>query len=65
MVRCALWSETRLGLQTLDIGRSAIDRQNSCSLELSGTHLFYSILLDGGLSLFRVNRWTPVPTWKD
>ena len=47
MVRCALWSEMRLGLATLDIGRGGLDRQNSCTLEMSGRHLYYVVFLDG------------------
>ena len=48
MVRAAVWLENRGGLETLNIGRGALDRKDSCTLELSGRHLFYSILLDGG-----------------
>jgi hypothetical protein len=48
MVRCALWCETRLGLDTLDIGRGGLDRKDSCTLELSGAHLCYVVVLDGG-----------------
>jgi hypothetical protein len=48
MVRAAVWLENRAGLETLNIGRGALDRKDSCTLELSGRHLFYSVLLDGG-----------------
>jgi hypothetical protein len=47
MVRCAVWSERCLGVETLAIGREGHDRADSCTLELAGRHLFYSILLDG------------------
>jgi hypothetical protein len=48
MVRAAVWLENRAGLETLNIGREGLAPTNSCTLELSGRHLFYSVLLDGG-----------------
>jgi hypothetical protein len=48
MVRAALWFEDRLGLETLTIGREALDRRDSCTLQTCGKHLFFLILLDGG-----------------
>ena len=47
MVRCAFWSEQRLGLDTLDIGRGGLDRKDSCTLEMSGAHFYYVVFLDG------------------
>jgi hypothetical protein len=54
MVRAAVWLENRAGLETLNIGRGALDRKDSCTLELSGRHLFYSVLLDGGFVFLSV-----------
>jgi hypothetical protein len=48
MVRAAVWLEIRGGLEVLNIGRGALDRQETCTLDLFGRHLFYSVLLDGG-----------------
>jgi hypothetical protein len=48
MVRAAVWLENRGRLETLNIGRGGLDRKDSCTLELAGRHLFYSVLLDGG-----------------
>ena len=48
MVRCALWCEDQLGLEVLAIGRGALDRKDSCTLEASGQHLLYVIVIDGG-----------------
>ena len=48
MVRAALWLETKAGLETLAIGREGCAPAHSCTLEMSGRHLFYSLLLDGG-----------------
>ena len=48
MVRCALWCEDQLGLEVLSIGRAGLDRRDSCTLEASGQHLLYVIVLDGG-----------------
>jgi hypothetical protein len=48
MVRCALWLEERAGLETLNIGRGALDRKDSCTLQMFGMNLFYVIVLDGG-----------------
>jgi hypothetical protein len=48
MIRCALFLEDTLGMDVLNIGRSALDRKDSCTLEACGRHLSYVILLDGG-----------------
>ena len=48
MVRAAVWLENRGRLETLNIGPGDLDRKDSCTLELAGRHLFYSVLLDGG-----------------
>jgi hypothetical protein len=48
MVRCALWLEDKLGLETLNIGREGLDPKDSCTLTMFGRHLFYAIKLDGG-----------------
>jgi hypothetical protein len=44
----AVWLENRAGLETLSIGRGGFEPANSCTLEMWGRNLFYSILLDGG-----------------
>jgi hypothetical protein len=36
------------------IGRSGLDRENTCTLQLSGRFLFYSITVDGGSVFFHV-----------
>jgi hypothetical protein len=48
MVRCALWLENRLGLETLDIGRQGLAPEHSCTLQICGRQLFYSVTLDRG-----------------
>jgi hypothetical protein len=48
MVRCVLWLEDKLGLETLNIGRQALARKDSCTLEICGAHLFYTVVIDGG-----------------
>jgi hypothetical protein len=48
MVRAGVWLELRGGLEVLNIGRAGLDRKDSCTLELSGRHLFYTVFLDGG-----------------
>jgi hypothetical protein len=48
MVRAAVWLENRAGLETLSIGRGALDRKDSCTLELSGRQLSYCVYMDGG-----------------
>ena len=35
MVRCAVWSERRLGCDVQPIGRGALDRRDSCTLAQS------------------------------
>jgi hypothetical protein len=45
MVRAAVWLENRRRLETLNIGPGDLDRKDSCTLELAGRHLFYSVLL--------------------
>jgi hypothetical protein len=47
MVRAALWCEDQLGLEVLAIGRGGHDPQGSCTLQASGQHLLYVIVLDG------------------
>jgi hypothetical protein len=37
-----------LGVETLSIGREGLAPRNSCTLEMTGRHLFYVIVLDGG-----------------
>jgi hypothetical protein len=49
MVRAAVSMEGRAGLETLNIGRDGLGPEDSCCLEITGRHLFYSLLLDGGL----------------
>ncbi len=48
MVHCALWCESQLGLEILDIARGALDPKDSCTLQASGKYLLYAIVLDGG-----------------
>ncbi len=52
MVRCAVWAERRLGCDVASIGRSGLDRKDTCTLQLSGRHLFYTLVLDGGFLFF-------------
>ena len=52
MVRCAVWSERCLGVETLAIGRGGHDRADSCTLELAGAHLFYVVVIDGTFVFF-------------
>ena len=47
MIRAAIWLERNAGLDTAAIGRSGFDPKNSCTLEMSGAHFFYTIVLDG------------------
>ena len=47
-VRAAVWLDDQLGLEILFIGRHALDREDSSTLEASGKHLSYWIILDGG-----------------
>ena len=54
MVRAALWLEDQLGVEILGIGRGALDRRDSCTLEASGKHLTYAIVLDGSFVFLRV-----------
>ena len=54
MVKAAIWLETRAGLATYYIGRGGLDRRDSCTLELAGRHLFYTVLLDGGFLFLSV-----------
>lgn len=54
MVRCALWLDVQLGIEILGIGRGALDRVDSCTLECSGKHLTYFVVLDGGFIFLRV-----------
>jgi hypothetical protein len=54
IVRSALWLERRAGLETLSIGRGGLEPANSCTLEISGRQLHYSILLDGGFVFLSV-----------
>ena len=48
MVRAALWLENNAGLETLAIGRGGLEPKDSCTLEMSGRHLFYVLKMDGG-----------------
>ena len=43
-----MWLDDQLGLEILSIGRAGLDRRDSCTLEASGKHLLYVIVLDGG-----------------
>jgi hypothetical protein len=52
MVRLAYWSERRLGCDVATIGRSGLDRRDTCTLQTSGRHLFYTLVLDGGFLFF-------------
>lgn len=48
MVRAAVWLENRVGLETESIGRGGLEPTNSCTLQMSGCQLFYSIFWEGG-----------------
>jgi hypothetical protein len=48
MVFAGVWLETNLGMEVLSIGRDSFARKDSCTLEASGRHLFYIIILNGG-----------------
>ena len=52
MVKCATWCDRRLGLDVAAIGRSGLDRKDTCTLQMSGRNLFYSVTLDGGFIFF-------------
>jgi hypothetical protein len=54
MVRAAVWLENRAGLETLSIGRGGLEPANSCTLEICGRQLHYTILLDGGFVFLSV-----------
>ena len=51
-IRVAIWAERRLGLDISAIGRSGFDRKDTCTLQLGGKNLFYSITIDGGFTFF-------------
>jgi hypothetical protein len=53
MVRCALFLEIQLDIEILGIGRGALDRKDSCTLEAAGKHLAYFVVLDGGYIFLR------------
>jgi hypothetical protein len=48
MVHAAVWLDDVLGMEILSIGRGGLDRKDSCTLEVCGCHLAYSIVIDGG-----------------
>ena len=48
MVRCAVFCDDTLGMEILSIGRGGFDPQESCTLQVCGRQLVYSILIDGG-----------------
>ena len=47
-VYAAAWLSRTCGLEVQSFGRSATAPKHSCLLEMTGRHLAYSILLDGG-----------------
>jgi len=53
MVRCALFLDVQLGAEILGIGRSGLDRANTCTMETTGKHLAFWIILDGGFIFLR------------
>jgi hypothetical protein len=46
VVHAAVWLDDQLGLEILFIGRNGLDRENSSTLEASGKHLAYKVVLD-------------------
>ena len=53
MVRAALFLDVQLDIEILGIGRSGLDRKDSCTLEAVGKHLTYFVILDGGFVFLR------------
>jgi hypothetical protein len=53
LVRCALFLDVQLDIEILGIGRSGLDRKDSCTMETVGKHLAYWIILDGGFIFLR------------
>jgi hypothetical protein len=47
LIQCGAWLAQTLDLEPLYIGRRALDREDTWTLELAG-HLLYVIRLDGG-----------------
>lgn len=52
MIRAALWFDETLGMEILFIGRDGLERID-CRLEVSGRHLSYAIVIDGGYIFVR------------
>ena len=48
MVRSGAWCDDRLRMEVLSIGRGALDREDSCTMELAGRQLFVRVILDEG-----------------
>ena len=48
MVKVAARLEVTVGLGTLDFGRGGLEPPDSCTLEISGPNLHYTVLLKGG-----------------
>lgn len=48
MVKVAARLEVTVGLETLDFGRGGLEPPDSCTLEISGPNLHYTVLLKGG-----------------
>ena len=48
MARHAIWLERVAGVSVESIGRAALDRKDSFTLEASGRHLAYRLKTDGG-----------------
>jgi hypothetical protein len=47
-VYAAAWLARTCGLEVESFGRTGLARKDTCLLEMSGKHLAYTVLLDGG-----------------
>jgi hypothetical protein len=48
LVQCGAWLSHTLDLEVLSMGRGALDREDTTTLEMCGRHLLYVLRLDGG-----------------
>ena len=54
MLKCAVWLADELGVSIESIGRGALDRKDSRTLEACGKYLAYTVVLDGRFLFLRV-----------
>ena len=52
MLKCAVWLADELGPSIESIGRGALDRKSSYTLEACGKYLAYTVVLDGTFLFF-------------